>query len=180
MRCDSVALLPWYVTICTGTLIRYWKSFENTHFSSIHIGIVDVVYEEATQVVRIMFRKESRFVKAAERAEGGDCKDVLRAIWYWAISDAGTLIEHVPWGVEEKARFIERHKPISDSKQAFAETFFESIVKEVAKWIDDCALFVFGYLVRIFSENVLKEQLTEEEIWVTSFFDLNVNRVTRT
>lgn len=135
------------------------------------------VYEEATQVVRIMFRKESRFIKTAEDA---DCGDVLRAIRYWAINEAGTLIEHVPWGDDEKARFIDRHQPISLPKLTFTENFFEPIVKEAIKWIDDCALFVFGYLVRIFSENVLKERLTEEEIWVTSFFDLNVNRVRRT
>jgi hypothetical protein len=49
----------------------------------------------------------------------------------------------------------------------------------VAKWADDCALFIFGYLVKKFAENVLEEKTKEQVIWVTSFFDLTINEIKR-
>lgn len=48
---------------------------------------------------------------------------------------------------------------------------------EVVKWIDDCALFVFGYLVRKFWKEVVKQRSREDEIWVTSFLNLDINAV---
>ena len=45
--------------------------------------------------------------------------------------------------------------------------------------IDDRALFVFGYLVRQFWENVLSEKMYEAEIWVTSLFDQLLNVIRR-
>lgn len=71
------------------------------------------------------------------------------------------------------------HSPWPRRKAAFARQYFSPVAKEVEKWIDDCALFVFGYLVRTFAENVLAEKKREEEIWVTSFFTLGVNIVKR-
>lgn len=52
---------------------------------------------------------------------------------------------------------------------------FQSIARAAAKWIDDCALFIFGYLVGNFSQNVLDRNKKEEEIWVASFFELTLN-----
>ncbi len=72
--------------------------------------------EEATQVVRIMFRFESSFTK--QSIEEG-CFDVLRAILFWVISQHGRLYENKSWGKEEKARFIERHKPWPKRKMSF-------------------------------------------------------------
>ena len=59
----------------------------------------------------------------------------------------------------------------------FAALSFEPMAKQVEKWIDDCGLFIFGYLVRKFSENVLRQNLSEEEIWVVSSFDTCINVV---
>jgi hypothetical protein len=69
--------------------------------------------------------------------------------------ESGALVEHIPWGPEEQARFLERHEPMADYERVFVERNFEPIVKEAWRWIDDCAL------------------------WVTSFFDLIINRVRR-
>ena len=49
------------------------------------------------------------------------------------------------------------------------------VAQEVDKWMDDCWLFMFGYLVRQFSERLLKVGYPEEEIWVTNFYNLTVN-----
>lgn len=134
------------------------------------------VYEEAAQVVRIMFREESSLRR---RAEAARCGDVLRAMRYWVIERPPVLADIDPWDRAEQERFIARHEPMPDHKRAFATEFFEPAVKEAAKWIDDCALFIFGYLVRTFWIEVLAGKIQEEEIWVTSFFNLSVNVVRR-
>lgn len=134
------------------------------------------IYEEAAQVVRIMFREESSLRKKAEAA---GCADVLRAIRYWTIDRPTTITEGEAWSTQELGRFLARHEPMPEHKRVFAEEFFELAVKEASKWIDDCALFIFGYLVRTFWKGVLAGKIREEEIWVTSFFDLTVNVVKR-
>jgi hypothetical protein len=48
-----------------------------------------------------------------------------------------------------------------------------AIIKYIDHWVDDIALFVFGYLLfRICLE------VSEKEIWITSFGNLQLNRVT--
>ncbi len=39
------------------------------------------------------------------------------------------------------------------------------------------AIFVFGYLVRKFWKEVIKRRSLEDEIWVTSFVNLDINAV---
>ena len=58
---------------------------------------------------------------------------------------------------------------------AFVEQYFVPVAQEVAKWMDDCWLFMFGYLVRQFSERLLNVGFPEEEIWVANFYNLTVN-----
>ncbi|TSC72088.1 MAG: hypothetical protein G01um101438_716 [Parcubacteria group bacterium Gr01-1014_38] len=135
------------------------------------------MYEEATQVVRMMFRFESSF---AAQAEGAGCSDVLRSMLFWAISRQARLADNKPWSPGEQARFVEEHAPWSKRKRAFVQRYFADIIKEVAKWIDDAGLFVFGYLIRKFSAQVLIERLREEEIWATSLFNLTLSVVRRT
>lgn len=142
----------------------------------VFFGADGKMYEEATQVVRLMFRFKSSFTTQSTDAQ---CEDVLRSIIFWAISQQGRLNEHKPWSVAEKAQFIARHKPWPKRKLAFAKRYFTDVAKEVDKWVDDRALFIFGYLVRRFSENVLVEHLYEEEIWVTSHFDPLLNVIRR-
>ena len=132
--------------------------------------------EEATQVVRIMFRFTS---SCAEQAEAAGCGDVLRAILFWVISRQGRIGRRAPWERAEQAAFLQHHQQWSKQKRAFVQKHFADIVKEIGKWMNDCALFVFGYLVRRFTESVLAEKMLEEEIWVTSFFNLTLNVVQR-
>ena len=134
------------------------------------------VVEERTQVVRIVFRLPSRYDQEARDA---GCFDVLRAIVFWTMAIQGSLDEHQSWSTHEHARFMAHHTPWPRRKAAFARRVFAPVAKDVEKWIDDCALFTFGYLVRKFAENVLAEGKREEQIWVTSFFTLGVNIVKR-
>ncbi len=130
-----------------------------------------VMYEEAVQVVRIMFRFQSSFASVAEKV---GCSDVLRCILVWLATRQGRLASHKIWFDSEKRLFMENHPPFSKSKRTFVEQHFTGIAKEVNKWIDDRGLFTFAYLVHQFAENVLAEQLYEKEIWVTNLFNQNL------
>ena len=59
----------------------------------------------------------------------------------------------------------------------FAKKHYSAIALEVGKWLDDREIFVFCYLVRNFWEKVVAEEMREDEIWVTSLFDLVLNVV---
>ncbi len=130
--------------------------------------------EEATQVVRLMFRFKSSFAKQAIK-EG--CHDVLRAILFWVISQHGRLYSHKVWGKEEQSQFIARHKPSPRQQLAFAKEHYADIALEIGKWLDDREIFIFCYLVRNFWRKVVREGMREDEIWVTSLFDLVLNVV---
>jgi hypothetical protein len=65
------------------------------------------------------------------------------------------------------------------AKKAFAEKYFCDVSREAQKWLDDCGLFLIGYLVRNFWERVLKEKMYEEEIWVTTLFTTNLHVIKR-
>lgn len=133
------------------------------------------MYEEATQVIRIMFLFASSFTTMAQEA---DCSDVLRSMLFWLIARQGRPYHRKPWHATEKARFIAEFQPWPKKKKAFIQQYFAAVAKEVHQWIDDRVLFTFGYLVRRFSEKVLIEKLYEEEIWVMNMFDpvLNVTK----
>lgn len=130
-----------------------------------------VIYEEAVQVVRILFRFQSSFTSVAGKA---GCNDVLRSILAWLISRQGRLYEQQMWSNGEQIQFIKSHEPWPKHKRAFAAEHFVGIAKEMNKWIDDRALFIFAYLIHKFAEKVLVEQLSEQEIWVTNLFNQNL------
>jgi hypothetical protein len=129
-------------------------------------------YEERTQVVRLMFRFQSPHLRLARKR---NCEDVLRAILYFIIGTRGHISEEMVWSEGCKQRFLRMHEWPDSVKKGFAERNFARIAKSTLKWIDDCALFTFGYLVKEFSQQVLQTGRLEEEIWVTSFFDLTLN-----
>lgn len=130
--------------------------------------------EEATQIVKIIFRFESSFTKKAIKE---NCFDVLRAIIFWVVFYHGRLYDHKIWGEAEKSQFMARHEPWPEHKRIFAEKYYADIAREAGKWVDDRAIFVFGYLVRNFWENVVKQKYREDEIWITGLFDLVINVV---
>ncbi|MDP3735539.1 MAG: hypothetical protein Q8R39_03880 [bacterium] len=136
--------------------------------------------DELTQVVRLVFRPENHIRRSvrrliAERSMG----DVLQAMIAWAISDSYLLAEQFYWHESEEQKFMTRHEPWPQAKRAFALQYYKPIMRQLAKWIDDCALLVFGFLVRRFWREVVRRGTREDEIWVTSFFNLGVNRVVR-
>jgi len=121
-----------------------------------------------------MFRLPSVYVQEATDA---GYFDVLRSILFWCITQQGNLDEYVLWDKAELRSFITHHRQLVKNKKklAFARKYFIPVAKEVDKWRDDCAFFVFGYLVKKFAEQVILAEREEKKIWVASFFNLTLN-----
>ena len=136
----------------------------------------NMLNEERTQVIRILFRPPTAFLLEASQRR---CYDVHKAITDWVIADPRRLDGQRAWSRQEKSRFVASLEPWPRQKREFVQEYFEPIAKEVSKWVDDCALFGFGYLVRNFWNEVLATGRREDEIWITSFFNLNINIVQR-
>jgi hypothetical protein len=91
--------------------------------------------------------------------------------------------EHdVYWSDAEMSRFLERHeKGWSPEKYRYAKRIYKQLAAAITKWIDDCGLFIFGFLVRELWTSVVKAAEAEEaekledEIWVSSIFHFNIN-----
>lgn len=132
--------------------------------------------EESTQIVRLIFGFESIYDKEAKDAR---CDDVLRAMLFWIITRQARL-SHVPrWHREELKKFMRDYGPFTKQKGAFTKKYFEPVAREIFKWRGDWFLFVFGYLVRQFAQELAQRKKEEEEIWVASFFNLTVSVVVK-
>ena len=132
------------------------------------------LYDERTQIVRLIFRLEHR---SKRQAKAEKCYDVFEAMVRWILAEQGRLDHVFPWNESERKRFLELHGIWSAHKLDFVERNYEQIARVVKKWIDDIALFIFGYLIRKFWVEISKQGYKEDEIWVASFFNVNLNIV---
>ena len=132
--------------------------------------------DERTQIIRLIFRFDHR-LKGRSRA--AKCYDVFEAMLRWIMAEQGRLDHSFPWSDGELERFLELHEVWSVQKLEFAEKYYHQLARAVKKWMDDIALFVFGYLVRRFWTQVSKQKSKEDEIWTVSFFSANLNIVKR-
>lgn len=146
--------------------------------------------EELVQVLRLIFRFSRRDLDQASdpllaAAWAADCDEVYRTIVFRTISRLERVTGLNPWDNSERDRFLAQHahwkKRSLKHKYDFAQRYFADIVREAEHWLDDCSLFVFGFLVRKFAQEVLRqrEEKQEVEIWVTHFLDLSVNVTAR-
>lgn len=126
--------------------------WSNYVVDGVFFGEGNKMIEEATQVVRLMFCFASSY--ASQVAEAG-CQDVLRAIIFRSITRQVLINQKTLWDKTEQSRFIKEYEPWTKEKLAFVKQYFAPVAQEVAKWMDDCWLFMFGYLVRQFSERLL-------------------------
>jgi hypothetical protein len=131
-------------------------------------------YDERTQILRLIFTLESTFEKQA-RDEG--CYDVLEALMRWTLAEQMRLDHVLSWSRSEKLRFFKFHGVWPKQKRQFVNNYYEPITKEIKRWIDDINLFIFGYLVKAFWQQVIARGSEEDEIWVVSLFNVNLNIV---
>jgi len=159
--------------------------------------------EEQTQVIRIIFKYDVPKELKDRRAK--KYPEVLRAILYWVVSTYG-LTDGKAWDDEKFESFIARFPQWSKEQKSYAKKRFVPIANDINIWIDDCGIFLFGYVIHnIWTEIVKMNQEglevrksnakerrknrkyqpapqkrthLEDEIWVTSIFryDVNVSR----
>jgi hypothetical protein len=121
-------------------------------------------YEERNQIIRVIFKPD--YPGIAERS--------------------GAKIEEVRQIAAERLHgYRETHEPDLTSQAGRASGAKKKVESEIRRFMDDVALFLFGYVIYELCEKIaeLREagaRRPEEEIWVTSFWSMTVNRVTQT
>lgn len=146
--------------------------------------------EELVQVLRLIFRFSKRDLDEPgdpllDAALAANCDEVYRLIVFRTIQRMERVVGLNPWHSRERDRFLAQRRHWKQRKlrhkYEFARRYYSAIAREAEHWLDDCALFVFGFLVRRFGETVLqqREEKQEAEIWVTHFLDLSVNVTAR-
>ena len=160
-----------------------WSMYEvdgvylNETPGKILLPILERIDDERTQILRLIFRMDSAY---EETAKAERCYDVLDAIMRWVMAEHGRLDHVFPWRRGEMQRFLRVHGSWPKHKRAFVDNYYESITKEVKKWIDDAGMLVFCFLIRNFWEGVIESRSREVEIWTANFFNMNLNIVKET
>ncbi len=97
-------------------------------------------------------------------------------LWHNSRGGYGTSGDHFLWSEHQKKRFF-LHYDFGGQQQALADIHFAEMMRGVAKYLDDCGLFIFGYLVRAFWKQVLNagQKKIEDEIWVSGIFGVSIN-----
>lgn len=124
----------------------------------------DRIDDETTQVIRLLLRFASSI---DEEAINAGCSRVLREILQWVIGDQDRFEARrmMSLGTErDQQLFMATVRVSTTAERVFAENHFATITREAAKWLDDCVLFIFGYLVRNFWRAVLDLGTREDEI----------------
>ncbi len=124
------------------------------------------IIEERTQVIRIIFKPHLKELVECfgDLIKGEDKERVCKTI-------AKKFLRHHTQYTNEFLKIYPEFK----SKQP--------IVEYLEKWVDYTGLFMFGYIIYEISDKILdlldKKEIEkeEDEIWVTSLWNLTVNRV---
>ncbi len=140
------------------------------------------ISEERTQVIRIMFLPDLErlmLTLVPDKIAHKDILDIVKLCLRISGHQRGHRGANVvfPSLVE---RLLERDEP--GIAENIANGNIASILDYTEKWFDDVGLFLFGYVIfEICAElktlGDANEIPYEEEIWLTSFWNLNVNRI---
>jgi hypothetical protein len=121
------------------------------------------VQEERNQVIRMVFKPD--YPGIAERS--------------------GATLEAVREMAGERFHaYRERNGSVLSDAAGRTSEPEKLVAEELRSWIEDVSLFLFGYVVYELCERVAElrdgaGRRPEEEIWVTSFWEMTVNRVVR-
>jgi len=143
------------------------------------------IIEERTQVIRIIFRPNLEEIHKKFKLErDNEIKNQYR------IRNYIKTFLRIPY---HSVRFAMHHN--MNTKEEYIEHFFKKfwpgdegkeeslkLVEYISEWSESAALFLFGYIMHNICKEISKLRIKEnekgeEEIWVTSFWSHNVNRV---
>lgn len=132
---------------------------------------VGELQDELTQVVRVVFRFESELKVAKKKG----FERIVQGITSWLLMNYYHRVSLPPYDDAEIQRFVTEHTPFTERELTYIKVNYPAIATEILKWLDDCVLFTFGYLARRFWMKVAEVGRREDEIWITSFFNLGIN-----
>lgn len=120
-----------------------------------------VITEERTQIIRIMFKPDLETFLKEHKDRRGDINSLTRDY----LRRSGT-----------HDVFVENHN--LDELQM-------EVVIYLRKWVGDVGLFLFGYIIyeicakilKLFKQGKLDLDQVEDEIWVTSLWNLIINKI---
>jgi len=124
----------------------------------------DEIQNEHTQVVRVMFKPDLTFLLEKHNAD----------------DEAGKIINRT---TKDYLRYPEGRDAFKAARHL--TPMQDDIVDYLARWANYVGLFLFGFIVyeiceqitRLCSEGQMKWDEAEDEIWVTSFWNLVINPV---
>ena len=119
-------------------------------------------YEERVQVIRLIFRPIKSILKQINEKEA-EHRNISRCVREFLNLCAS-----------------EREERKKDEISYMNKELREKIWKYMEKWEKDVQIFLFGYVVFGLSDSMEKNQnQQEEEIWITSFWNCELNRVVK-
>lgn len=133
--------------------------------------VTNELQDELTQVVRVIFRFDIESLIGKKKEYGR----MVQSATSWLLINYYHRLTFPASSEVERDRFIFEHGPFSEDKLAYIRQSYPIIATEVLKWFDDCILFTFGYLARRFWKQVAEVGRQEDEIWVTSFYNVGIN-----
>ncbi|HVS79889.1 MAG TPA: hypothetical protein VHF05_02830 [Candidatus Paceibacterota bacterium] len=106
--------------------------------------------------------------------------DVYRSILSFILAEYAHTDNYRVWEEIEFQRLLQRQSFWNEKKTEFARELYIILAPKMAKWVVDCGLFIFGYLVREFWNKIVdlnkkRGAPLEDEIWVASIFHLSIN-----
>lgn len=141
------------------------------------------ITEERTQVIRIMFLPDLEALADKLKPNKLEDRDVLDIVKRYLRISGHRRGQYGANAVEKSLieRLEERNDPVI--VENIKNGNIQIILDSIERWFDDVGLFLFGYVVFEICAELKKlgdanEVDYEEEIWLTSFWNLNVNRVT--
>ena len=134
------------------------------------------IVEERTQVIRFILQPDYEEVLAHCGAESAQKPAIVELIRDFLRSSSLRLED-----------FLSQHRAELHGVYATAFPNYLAVLEHMDRWVDQVRLFLFGYIIHeicarileLHAEKKLSVEQLEEEIWVTSFGNLAMNRVKR-
>jgi hypothetical protein len=145
----------------------YW-GYSIYEVDGVFCGGENRIFEERTQIIRFMFRPSissiSSIVKNGENeltSENPTQKETIIDMIRSAIRNPGSE--------KLSTAIIEKYEN--------SENSYQDVVEYIKKWEKQIHVFLFGYILFELCEGIKIVNQSEEEIWLTSFWNLEINRV---
>jgi len=146
-----------------------YRGYSMYEVDGVFAGVNQAPIEERTQVIRMMFRLDTESLTEKFHLPRRVIQQIARIFF----RNQSSRVNVVRWHYEMQ------HKASGEGLSEAEDRF----LRYLSTWHDQVTLFVFGYLVRRLCDRIrgmyTKGEIdhVEQEIWVTAFWNMNLNRV---